>query len=95
MYHHFAFLTLFRCRSSFAVLCRSAPNILLRKLIPCYTESDFTFPTEFRRRAEDILIETKAKYQIQLFSDVEHGFAVRGDLANPDGRSYPRSSLSR
>jgi dienelactone hydrolase len=60
-----------------------------------FTESDFTFPAEFRRRAEDILIETKAKYHIQVFSGVKHGFAVRGDLENPDGRSYPRSSLSR
>ncbi|KAJ7827988.1 Alpha/Beta hydrolase protein [Mycena leptocephala] len=54
-------------------------------LLSC-AETDFTFPTEFRRRAEDILIETTAKYQIQVFSGVEHGFAVRGDLANPDGR---------
>jgi hypothetical protein len=44
-------------------------------------ETDFTFPTESRRRAEDILIETKATYHIQLFSGVNHGFATRGDPA--------------
>lgn len=42
-------------------------------------ESDFTFSTESRRRAEDVLIEAKATYHIQLFSGVVHGFATRGD----------------
>ncbi|KAJ7471972.1 Alpha/Beta hydrolase protein [Mycena latifolia] len=54
-------------------------------LLSC-AEHDFTFSLESRRRAEDILIETKAKYQFQVFSGVQHGFAVRGDLENPDHR---------
>ncbi|KAJ7074765.1 Alpha/Beta hydrolase protein [Mycena amicta] len=49
-------------------------------------ESDFTFETAARRRAEDILVENKAKYQIQVFSGVTHGFAIKGDLDNPDFR---------
>lgn len=46
-----------------------------------FSETDFTFPLESRRRAEDLLIAAKAKYHIQVFSGVSHGFAVRG---NPD-----------
>ena len=42
-------------------------------------ETDQAFPLESRRRAEDILVELKAKYFIQVFSGVKHGFAVRGD----------------
>ncbi|KAJ7328948.1 Alpha/Beta hydrolase protein [Mycena albidolilacea] len=59
---------------------------LKRPLLMSCAESDFTFPTEFRRLAEDILVEKKAQYQIQVFSGVKHGFAVRGDLENSDGR---------
>ncbi|KAJ7280042.1 Alpha/Beta hydrolase protein [Mycena rebaudengoi] len=47
-------------------------------LLSC-AESDFTFPLEFRRRAEDLLVQAKATYHIQVFSGVEHGFANRGD----------------
>ncbi|KAJ7640312.1 hypothetical protein DFH06DRAFT_1000523 [Mycena polygramma] len=61
-------------------------NLKKPLLLSC-AESDFTFPVEFRRRAEDILVEGKARYQIQAFSGVKHGFAVRGDPGSPDGRS--------
>ncbi|KAJ6597571.1 Alpha/Beta hydrolase protein [Mycena vulgaris] len=54
-------------------------------LLSC-AETDFTFPLESRRRAEDILVETKAKYQFQVFSGVQHGFALRGDPDVPDAR---------
>ncbi|KAJ7773661.1 Alpha/Beta hydrolase protein [Mycena maculata] len=54
-------------------------------LLSC-AETDFTFSLEFRRRAEDILVENKAQYQIQVFSRVQHGFAVRGDPEVPDAR---------
>ncbi|KAF8198272.1 dienelactone hydrolase [Mycena galopus ATCC 62051] len=59
---------------------------LKRPLFLSCAEIDKTFTTEFRRRAEDILVETKAQYQIQVFSSVQHGFAVRGDPENPDAR---------
>lgn len=44
-----------------------------------YAEIDSTFPTESRRKAEDILVEVKTPYHIQVFGGVEHGFAVRGN----------------
>ncbi|KAL0057822.1 hypothetical protein AAF712_015522 [Marasmius tenuissimus] len=42
-------------------------------------EDDHTFPLASRRRGEDILVEIKANYTIQVFSGVSHGFAARGD----------------
>lgn len=44
-----------------------------------FAETDHTFPTESRHRAEVILAEVKATYHIQVFSGVVHGFATRGD----------------
>ncbi|EJC99886.1 uncharacterized protein FOMMEDRAFT_160341 [Fomitiporia mediterranea MF3/22] len=43
---------------------------------------DHTFPTDLRRRAEDILVGGKHDYHFQVFGGVSHGFAVRGDLNN-------------
>ncbi|KAF4951853.1 hypothetical protein FSARC_12803 [Fusarium sarcochroum] len=40
---------------------------------------DTLFTTKQRHRSEEILIETGKPFQINLFSGVEHGFAVRGD----------------
>lgn len=42
-------------------------------------ETDSIFPAEKRHRSEEILKKTGQPYQINLFSGVEHGFAVRGD----------------
>ncbi|KAK0196137.1 Alpha/Beta hydrolase protein [Armillaria mellea] len=53
-------------------------NIKKPLFLSC-AEYDITFPLENRRRAEDILVEVKASYCFQIFSGVEHGFALRGD----------------
>jgi dienelactone hydrolase len=45
------------------------------------TETDKVFPPEKRRETEIILQDLKVPYQINLYSHVSHGFAVRGDLA--------------
>jgi len=44
-------------------------------------ETDAIFPEEKRHRTEEILKEMGATYQINLYSGVAHGFAVRGDLS--------------
>ena len=44
-------------------------------------ETDSIFPTEKRHESEEILKETKQPFQINLYSGVEHGFAVRGDVS--------------
>jgi len=56
-------------------------NIKAPLLLSC-AEIDRAFPTESRRRAEDILARRKATYHIQVFSGVEHGFSSRGDPEN-------------
>ncbi|KAH7913222.1 dienelactone hydrolase [Hygrophoropsis aurantiaca] len=43
-------------------------------------EADENFPTESRHRAEAIMAEHKGTYYFQLFSHVNHGFAVRIEL---------------
>lgn len=43
------------------------------------TETDAIFPAEERHETEEILTKTGQPYQINLFSGVEHGFAVRAD----------------
>ncbi|KAK2591752.1 hypothetical protein QQS21_010542 [Conoideocrella luteorostrata] len=43
-------------------------------------ETDTIFTTELRQKSEQILKGTKQPFQINLFSGVEHGFSVRGDM---------------
>lgn len=45
-------------------------------------ETDSIFTTELRHKSEEILIATKQPYQINLYSSVVHGFAVRGNMEN-------------
>lgn len=44
-------------------------------------ETDQIFPAEKRHKSEEILVETKQPYQINLYSGVEHGFSVRCDIS--------------
>ena len=44
-------------------------------------ETDSAFPPEKRHKSEDILKKTGQPYQINLYSGVTHGFAVRGDMS--------------
>jgi dienelactone hydrolase len=53
-------------------------NVKQPLLLSC-AETDKAFPSESRRRAEDILAEGKKTYHVQIFSGVSHGFATRGD----------------
>lgn len=53
------------------------------------SDIDHTFDTESRRRALDLLHTGNTPYQLQLFANVEHGFALRGNMENP----YERESL--
>ncbi|EKD17453.1 uncharacterized protein L3040_005056 [Drepanopeziza brunnea f. sp. 'multigermtubi'] len=49
-------------------------------------ETDQIFPTEKRHRSEELLIETKQPYQLNLFSGVVHGFSVRCDPSKKQER---------
>ncbi|KKK24001.1 dienelactone hydrolase family protein, partial [Aspergillus ochraceoroseus] len=46
-------------------------------------EIDPIFTTALRHKSEEILIDTKQPWQINLYSGVSHGFAVRSDLSVP------------
>lgn len=54
-------------------------------------ETDEIFPTEKRHKSEEILKETGKPYQINLYSGVTHGFAVRGDPKDRVG-TYAKES---
>lgn len=41
---------------------------------------DNNFPQDLRTKTEDKLRENGIRYQIDVFSDVEHGYACRGDI---------------
>lgn len=56
-------------------------------------EHDFTFETEQRNKALDILKDAKKPYHLQVFSGVEHGFALRCDLNNPYERWCKEQSI--
>lgn len=51
-------------------------------LLSC-AENDHAFDTASRRKALDILQREKKRYHLQLFQGASHGFAVRGDPADP------------
>jgi sterol O-acyltransferase len=55
------------------------------------TESDSIFPAEKRHESEVILKEVKQPYQINLYSGVEHGFAVRCEISLPQ-QKYAKES---
>lgn len=45
-------------------------------------ELDDIFTVEKRHESETILSKSKQDFQINLFSGVHHGFAVKGDLSD-------------
>jgi dienelactone hydrolase len=57
-------------------------------------EVDQVFPKEKRHQSEDILKALSLPYQINLYSGVEHGFAVRCDITDPVAR-YAKESAFR
>lgn len=59
-----------------------AVNELTRETCVVPSETDNIFTTELRHESEGILIKTGQPWQINLFSGVQHGFAVRGDLSD-------------
>ncbi|PYI13691.1 dienelactone hydrolase family protein [Aspergillus japonicus CBS 114.51] len=56
---------------------------------------DNLFPPEKRHESETILAQLDVPYQINIFSDVEHGFAVRCDLNKTRHRFAKEQSFSQ
>ena len=72
-----------------------SPPLLIRHAEPLFlscSEIDHTFDVQSRRKALDILQGEKKTYNLQLFSGVEHGFALRGNMDNPYERKIPLQS---
>jgi len=57
-------------------------------------ETDHTFPAPSRHRGEEILTQDKRVYHFQLFSGVEHGFALRGNMDDPYERWVKEESAA-
>ncbi|OJJ04309.1 hypothetical protein ASPVEDRAFT_135759, partial [Aspergillus versicolor CBS 583.65] len=55
-----------------------APSLFLLQV--CFLEVDSIFTTSLRHMSEDALLGTGQPFQLNLFSGVSHGFAIRGDL---------------
>jgi dienelactone hydrolase len=49
-------------------------------------ETDSIFTVEKRHETEGILAKHTVPYQIFLYSDVEHGFAVKGHMSTAKAR---------
>ena len=66
-----------------------------RPIIISAAETDQVFAPELRHQTEDELAKLEGvRYQVDLFSGVTHGFAVRGDIKNqlsdmPKKRFWP------
>ncbi|RDW57184.1 hypothetical protein BP6252_13832 [Coleophoma cylindrospora] len=54
---------------------------------------DVAFEADARRTAVGILQEIETPHHVQLFSGVEHGFALRGNITNPYERYAKEESL--
>ncbi|KAF2735117.1 alpha/beta-hydrolase [Polyplosphaeria fusca] len=68
---------------------------LKKPLFLSCAEVDHTFDTESRNKAIEIMNEGKKEYQLQLFSGVEHGFALRGNMEDKYERWVKEQSLKR
>lgn len=50
-------------------------------MMMCGIETDDLFPAAKRHETEAILKDMDVAYQISLYSDVDHGFALKADLS--------------
>jgi dienelactone hydrolase len=66
---------------------------LERPLFLSCAEIDHTFDAESRRIAIDGMKEDGKTYHLQLFSGVQHGFALRCDMSKPYERWVKEQSL--
>ncbi|KAJ5605898.1 hypothetical protein N7510_008679 [Penicillium lagena] len=58
-------------------------------------ETDSIFPAPKRHESEEILAKVGQPYQINLFSGVEHGFAVRADISKPENKFAKESAFTQ
>lgn len=61
---------------------------MIEPLFLSCAETDYTFSTESRNKAIDILSKDKKPFGVQIFSGVAHGFALRCNLDVPYERKF-------
>ncbi|KAF2844354.1 esterase/lipase [Plenodomus tracheiphilus IPT5] len=64
-----------------------------RPLALAAAETDYVFPANLRHESEETLKKTGVDYQINLYSGVSHGFAVRCDLKQRVQRFAKESAM--
>lgn len=65
-----------------SLIKESELRAIKKPLMISAAEIDRTFTDELRYKSEDILRTLSIPYQIDLFGNVSHGFAVRSDLSD-------------
>lgn len=66
---------------------------ITRPLFLSCADNDFTFPPDARNKGINILRDANKQYSLQVFSGVEHGFALRCDLSKPYERWAKEQSI--
>ncbi|KAE8361800.1 hypothetical protein BDV27DRAFT_147527 [Aspergillus caelatus] len=77
-------------------MLRFKPGMVVDQIEPLFlscSEEDHTFDGPSRRMALDILQARNKTYQLQLFSGVEHGLALRGNMDDAYERYVKEQSL--
>ncbi|KAG0680626.1 hypothetical protein C6P40_000907 [Pichia californica] len=69
-------------------------SAIRKPLIISCAETDSIFPRDLRFKSEEILSNSKIPYQIDLYSQTEHGFAVRGDMTVPQVKYAAEKALT-
>ena len=64
-----------------AAVVMDADSSMMMLTCEVCVETDTIFPAEKRHRSEEVLKKVGVPYQFNLYSGVEHGFAVRADLS--------------
>ena len=59
------------------------------------SEIDSIFPASKRHESEQILAKSNQPYQINLWSGVEHGFAVRADITKQVNRFAKEAAFTQ
>ncbi|KAK6454937.1 dienelactone hydrolase [Scheffersomyces xylosifermentans] len=65
-----------------------------RPLLISAAETDSIFTVDLRHQTEVELTKLGARYQLDFFSGVEHGYAVRGDISKPIVKYAKEKTLS-
>ncbi|ODV80489.1 alpha/beta-hydrolase [Suhomyces tanzawaensis NRRL Y-17324] len=67
---------------------------IAKPLIISSSENDYIYPTDLRHKTEEILTKNGVRYESTVYSGVEHGYAVRGDMTKQAVRYAKEKTLA-